>query len=450
MDNEPLQTSRRGHRPTTSNYHVYRPVGMRTPLGTVRLYTKPGIFSWQRLDRAGALILRALQDDGLPAGSRVLDLGCGHGGIGLGLYNLQPDIDLHLADASYVAHTAVSISIERLSLPAKAWLSDVTADIPAEQRFDVIVAHLPRGRLLAEQFLREAWDRLEPGGRFYVAGTRDTGIRTRIDTLAQWYSKSEVLAAVSGYRVARAIKAPGSPPPPPSEYRRWRTIDFEARGCAWRYASKPGVFSWEHLDLGTLRLLEHVDVRQGERLLDLGCGAGQVGVVAASLAPRVSVTMVDDSLLAVRAARLTAELNGIEAMVLPSDVGSAVIGERFDVIAANPPFHVGDVAQYDVAEQFIEDSRDLLEAKGRLYLVANSFIPYERQMEAMFRRLDEEHHDSRFKVLLGARPVGRCKDRPKPPIIGEGKLKQEPQAWRTAVRRKEEEAQPLEQDDWDD
>ncbi|MHB0877590.1 MAG: class I SAM-dependent methyltransferase [Anaerolineae bacterium] len=422
MNNETMQTSRRGNRPTTSDYHVYRPISLRTPLGVVRLYSKPGIFSWRRLDRAGTLILRALRDDGLPAGSRVLDLGCGHGGIGISLLSLQPDLDLHLADASHVAHTAVSISLERLALPGHAWLSDITADIPVEQRFDVIVTHLPRGRLLAEQFLREAWERLEPGGRFYVAGTRDTGIRTRISTLEEWFGKVDRLAAVSGYRVARAIKAAGDPPPPPSDYREWRTMEFEARGCTWRYVSKPGVFSWEHLDRGTESLLESVDVRQGERVLDLGSGSGQVGVVAASMAPGVSMTMVDDSLLAVRASRLTAELNGVEATVLPSDVGSAVIGERFDVVAANPPFHVGNTAEYDVAEQFIEDSRDLLETKGRLYLVANAFIPYEKHMEPMFRRLEEVHRDNRFKVLLGARPVGRCKDRPKPPIISERAL----------------------------
>lgn len=419
MDSGQTRSPQHGRRPTTSDYHIYRPLSLRTPLGIVRLYSKPGIFSWRRLDRAGAIVLRALRDDGLPAGSRVLDLGCGHGGIGLSLLNLQPDLDLHLADSSYVAHTAVSISVERFSLPAHAWLSDVTADIPAEQRFDVIVTHLPRGRLLAEQFLREAWERLDPGGRLYLAGTRNTGIRTRVDTAEQWFGKLDRLAAIAGFRVARAVKAPGSPAPPPSEYHQWRRIDFEALGRTWQYVSKPGMFSWEHLDAGTSRLIESLQVRPGERVLDLGCGAGQVGVVAASLAPTARVTMLDDSLLAVRASRLTAELNGIEATVALSDVGSAVIGERFDVVAANPPFHVGGSSEYDVAEQFIEDSRDLLEAKGRLYLVANAFIPYEKRMATTFRRVEEAQRDNRFKVLVGSRPVGRCKDRPKPPIVAE-------------------------------
>jgi len=417
MNAEQHPSPRHGKRPTTSDYHVYRPLNLRTPLGAVRLYSKPGIFSWQRLGRAGTLVLRALRDDGLPAGSRVLDLGCGHGGIGFALLNLQPDLDLHLADSSYVAHTAVSISIERLSLAAHAWLSDVTADIPAEQRFDVIVTHLPRGRILAEQFLREAWERLEVGGRLYLAGARNTGIRTRIATAEQWFGKVDQLAAIGGFRVARAIKVPGGPPPPPGDYHEWRCIDFAARGRHWQYVSKPGVFAWEQLDMGTQRLIESLEVRHDEYVLDLGCGAGQVGVVAASLAPGARVTMLDDSLLAVRAARLTAERNSVEATVALSDVASAVIGERFDVVAANPPFHIGGDPQYDVAEQFIEDARDVLQPKGRLYLVANAFIPYERQMGTMFRRVDEAQRDNRFKVLVGSRPLGRYKERLKPPLI---------------------------------
>jgi len=402
------------------DYHVYRPVVFRTPLGHVRLYSKPGIFSWSRLDRGAELILRALSMEGLPTSARVLDLGCGNGIIGFSLLSLQPELDLHLADSSYVAHTAVGLSTKRLGLPAHAWLSDVTADLPEEQKFDVIVTNLPRGRLLAEQFLREAWHRLEYGGRLYVAGAQHVGIRTRVQTMKEWFGNAEVLQAVPRCRVARAVKRLGSAPPPADEYHRWRVATFEARGRLWRYVTKPGVFSWEHLDEGGRRLLENMQVRDGERFLDLGCAAGQVGLVAAHLAQGVKVVMLDDSLVAVRAAQRTAELNELSAITVSlSDSASAVIGDRFDVVATNPPFHRGPSVDYDVAHQFIRDARDVLDAKGRLYLVSNAFIPYARQLEGMFRRVEEVYCDQHYRVLLGARPVGRNKKRAKPPLVAD-------------------------------
>jgi len=405
------------NRPAVSDYHVYRPLIFRTPVGSLRLFSKPGIFSWDHLDRGAAMLLQALREDGLPAGTRLLDLGCGNGCIGLASLLLQPELDLHLADASYAAYTAVSLSIEKLGYTAKAWFSDVTVDIPQEQRFDVIVSNLPRGRLLAEQFLREAWQRLEPGGRLYISGAKDIGILTRIATMEEWFGQVDKLGAIARYRVARAVKQADRPAPPLGDYHEWREATFEARGRSWRYITKPGVFSWQHLDEGTARLLENLEVREGERLLDLGCGAGQVGLVAAHLAEGVKLVMVDDSLPAVRSAERTAHLYELAATVLPSDSASAVIGEHFDVVATNPPFHLGPGVEYDIAAQFIEDTRDILTAKGRLYLVCNTFIPYERQMTSMFRRVVPVSRDNRYKVLLGARPLGRCKNREKPPIV---------------------------------
>jgi len=61
----------------------------------------------------------------------------------------------------------------------------------------------------------------------------------------------------------------------------------------------------------------------------------------------------------------------------------------------------------------------VLGSKGRLYLVSNSFLPHDETMKEMFRRVEEVHEDRFFKVLLGARPVGRVKGRAVPPLIAE-------------------------------
>lgn len=76
----------------------------------------------------------------------------------------------------------------------------------------------------------------------------------------------------------------------------------------------------------------------GGRVLDLGTGCG---VQALHLAQRHDqVVATDVNPRALWAARLTAELNGADVDVRDGSFWEPVAGERFDVIATNPPFVV--------------------------------------------------------------------------------------------------------------
>jgi SAM-dependent methyltransferase len=74
-----------------------------------------------------------------------------------------------------------------------------------------------------------------------------------------------------------------------------------------------------------------------ESALDLGCGAGPVGLLLARAARRVVAT--DVSPRAVELARLNADVNGVTNLeVRVGDLYEPVRGERFDRVAAHPPF----------------------------------------------------------------------------------------------------------------
>lgn len=72
-------------------------------------------------------------------------------------------------------------------------------------------------------------------------------------------------------------------------------------------------------------------VRTGQRLLDLGCGSGVVGLLAARAG--ATVVAVDIEGPAVEAARR----NGLQD-VRQGDLFTPVRGESFDLIAFNPPY----------------------------------------------------------------------------------------------------------------
>jgi release factor glutamine methyltransferase len=88
---------------------------------------------------------------------------------------------------------------------------------------------------------------------------------------------------------------------------------------------------------GTRFLLRHLDVREGERVLDLGTGAGFVAVLAARRAKRVVATDVVPECLALAARN--AAVNGVAERVETrlGDCYEPVGGESFDLIVSGPP-----------------------------------------------------------------------------------------------------------------
>jgi 16S rRNA (guanine1207-N2)-methyltransferase len=152
--------------------------------------------------------------------------------------------------------------------------------------------------------------------------------------------------------------------------RRRHEIAFQARvagGPACRFVSRPGTFSYGRFDEGARALAEVMQVNPGDRVLDVGCGCGTNGVVAAQLAgPGGHVAFVDSNVRAVALAELNAKANGVpsfEAVASASVTGPAE--GSFDVAVANPPYYAANA----VARLFVERARDLLKPTGRLYLV---------------------------------------------------------------------------------
>jgi 16S rRNA (guanine1207-N2)-methyltransferase len=172
-------------------------------------------------------------------------------------------------------------------------------------------------------------------------------------------------------------------------------------GVETALVSKPGVFAWDRLDGGTARLVAAMVIDRSDRVLDLGCGTGLAGVAAARRAPEGEVILVDADLRAVESARRTVESNGLDnGKALISDGVSQVIkDEPFDAVITNPPFHQGREVDYQVAHQFVRDSREVLRAGGRLFLVSNRFIGYEGLIREAFGNVATAWADSSYHVL---------------------------------------------------
>jgi 16S rRNA (guanine1207-N2)-methyltransferase len=209
-----------------------------------------------------------------------------------------------------------------------------------------------------------------------------------------------------GNRVARFVKKEALHPP------GW----FEKPGIApgsfqeymvntpcgsYRLYSLPGVFSSNKLDQGTLELLKNLGVIPGDVMLDLGCGDGIVGIVATSFGASW-VDFVDSNLHAIAVTRMNLQRLGINnAAVFACDVLPNAPEKKYSLIASNPPFHSGQTTDYQIAHAFIEQSWRALKPGGRLVLVANRFIRYDRFMTQLFAEVNTLGQTGQYHVLSG-------------------------------------------------
>lgn len=229
--------------------------------------------------------------------------------------------------------------------------------------------------------LRLARYALKPGGRLYVQGAKDRGIQTIAKHMQELFGNVETLAISKGQRVVCSRNTAGAPALTPG--------DLTAL-----------VFSKGELDEGTRLLLDAVEVRAADHALDIGCGAGIIGLHIARQAVEGHITLVDASLAAVSVAQHNIAESGLtNVRALSSDGARAVQAEHFDLVVTNPPFHQGGLQTTAVAERFIREAAQVLRRRGRFYLVANRFLKYEPVLQASFQQVREVAGNGRYKVL---------------------------------------------------
>jgi 16S rRNA (guanine1207-N2)-methyltransferase len=172
------------------------------PVGDSSWLSKPGIFSWDRIDDGSALLAQYLPDD---FSGHVADFGCGWGFLARRM--LQPDVThIDLIDAEHLALDAAraNVSDPRASFH---WLDLAREAAPAT--YDAIVCNPPfhTGRAstpaLGQAVIEAAARALRPGGCLYMVANRGLPYEP---VLKQHFARYETLTDNNKFRVSRAIR----------------------------------------------------------------------------------------------------------------------------------------------------------------------------------------------------------------------------------------------------
>lgn len=171
----------------------------------------------------------------------------------------------------------------------------------------------------------------------------------------------------------------------------------QLRGFDLRFETKAGVFSHGELDTGTRVLIEGMRVSPTAEVLDLGCGYGAIGVVAAKLASKGHVTLIDTDIRATRLAERNLALNDIENanVILGDEFIDLPPKAHYDVIVSNPPTHSGRA----VLDEMVAGAYKALKPRGQLFLVINRLLSLRREVERIFGNTETVGREKGFVVI---------------------------------------------------
>lgn len=142
------------------------------------------------------------------------------------------------------------------------------------------------------------------------------------------------------------------------------------------------VFSPSAVDTGTKAMLSYVSLTKEDKVLDLGCGYGVVGIWAAKQIGSDHVVMCDISDSAIECARSNAELNQVlDGLTIKKSNGLTDITEEgFTFILSNPPYHV----DFSVPKNFIEQGYKKLAYGGKMVMVTKRKDWYKNKLVSTF------------------------------------------------------------------
>ena len=177
-------------------------------------------------------------------------------------------------------------------------------------------------------------------------------------------------------------------------------------GYELTFETAPALFSPDRLDAGTAAMLRAVQFESADKVLDLCCGYGPVGVYAGKLIDPARVWLLDNDPLAVGCASRNLERNGVAGAHVQVDDGFASLEETaFTKILCNPPYHA------DFALPKIEKAFNRLAVGGALWMVVRREAWYRRKLRAIFGAVTARP-DAGYVIFEAVKTSSRYANRP--------------------------------------
>lgn len=285
---------------------------------------------------------------------------------------LYPQAELTFYNTNYQRHQ----QINQLTLAKSTMV--FSASYQSEVKHDLVIIQFPKSKAELNFTLAMLDTVTTPKCLVLIVGENKSGIKSIVKLTASQLSDC---AKVDAARHCVLFAANLIPQQEAFEIEKWlKPYSFSINNTEVKVVALPGVFSQNGLDMGTQVLLENLPKKINGDILDFGCGAGVIACYLGKTIPDIQLHLLDVSALALYSAQETLKLNELTGTIFPSNSLSDVQG-KYDQVISNPPFHQGLKTNYQATETFLAKIKPHLKAKGKVTVVANSFLRYQPIME---------------------------------------------------------------------
>ncbi len=349
-------------------------------------------------DAADEYLLNTLAEESLLSeSSRLLIVNDSFGALAVALSGYHPQ---SLSD-SWLCHQATRKNLLANGLPEDAVTLLDPLHLP-QGPLDLVLIKAPKTLALLEDELIRIAPAMTPQTQLIVAGMVK-GMPSSLwqllerllgPTTTSLAKKKARLIFVSPEKISAT---PASPYP----------SCYQLEGTTHRICNHANVFSRDSLDIGTRFFLQHLPDNLGDRdVIDLGCGNGVVGLIAAERNPTARLHFVDESFMAVASAQQNFRHNLGEGREATFQVGDALSGfapNSADVVLCNPPFHQGSSVGDQIAQRMFRQAKTVLREHGELWVIGNRHLGYHATLKKIFGNSALIASNKKFVILRSIR-----------------------------------------------
>lgn len=364
-----------------------------TPFGTLQLERYPSTNNptLQAFDAADQYLLRALSENSGSAAAPLV-INDNFGALSCALAARHP----HCFTDSHLTSLAVEKNLFSNQLePGSVTIIDSQSELNGP--YDRVLVRVPKSLALLEDQLIRLRPHLAEGAEVIAGAMIKHLPHSAGDLLEKYVGPYQASLAWKKARLLTARFDAALAPESPN-----LATTYELPETDIQLTNLPGVFARERLDIGTRALLACLPSDLGAvRIIDLGCGNGALGIMAALRNPEASLVFLDESHAAIASARINFETAAADraAEFLVTDGLVSQAAKSADLILCNPPFHQQQAVGDEIALRLFEQASNTISVGGALLVVGNRHLGYHVKLKHWFARVEQITSTSKFVVL---------------------------------------------------